>query len=339
MKNKLLGYIFIFAIFAATVSTIYYLLVSSSVPDGFFPSFHQAQKSQTYKNTQYGFQFSYAKAYELDPSGSQANFFKNEAKSLVSVSVPQSLYPKTNFGSANLGVAVQQKSVESSCLKASETEEINGTLFHRSEVDGAAAGTHYQTKIYRVFRNPDCFEVSLTVGIANIGNFEPGAVLEVDENDIWNKLDQLLKTFKFTDSNPSATPAPIPAPAPTPTPTPSPSPTSGANGTLTGHVTIGPNCPVEMLRSQGCLPPPGAFSSTRIVVYKPDGRTVVASQTPRPESANSEFAVYSFSLPPGNYQVDYERTGDFMTTHTLKPATIESGKTTTVDFDIDTGIR
>lgn len=197
-KFKLLGVLFVVLAGAAAVSLIYYWQMAHlQTPDSLI---HMPGKSwKTYTNTEFGFQLSYDKDYAFDTSGNQANFFKNPGKSLVSASIPQSFYPKTNFGSADLTVAVQLKSVESSCSAAAKTAEVNGTTFHVSEEDGAAAGTHYQTKIYRVFRNQNCFEVSLTIGIANIGNFEPGAVSEVDANDVWGRLDQMLKTFKFTD--------------------------------------------------------------------------------------------------------------------------------------------
>lgn len=200
MKYKALGYIFIVAILAATVSLLYYQQIVQTISDYTLLPVHREPTTKTYQNAEYGFQFNYDKNYEIDISGNQANFFKHTAKSLVSSSIPQSLYPKTNFGSANLTVAVQPQSQESSCtVSTDKTEEINGILFHKSENAGAAAGTRYQTKIYRVFHNQDCFEVSLTIGVANIGNYTPGAVTEVNQDEVWGKLMQIFSTFKFTN--------------------------------------------------------------------------------------------------------------------------------------------
>ena len=148
MRHKILGYVFITAVVASIVSVGYYWQVSNQpISEFFFPQIKQGQKAEPYTNTEFGFQFNYDKKYKLDVSGSQANFFKHEAKSLVSASIPKSFYPKTNFGSANLTVAIQPHSQKSSCSVSAKTVEVNGTTFHVSEQDGAAAGTHYQTKI------------------------------------------------------------------------------------------------------------------------------------------------------------------------------------------------
>jgi hypothetical protein len=316
MKNKLLGYIFIAAVFAATVSGIYYISVSNSVSDSFLmPINHhgQSQKPQTYTNTDFGFVFNYDKNYALDISGNQANFFKNPGVSLVSASIPQSFYPKTNFGLANLTIAVQTKSTQKACEASAKTEQINGTTFHVSEESGAAAGTYYQSKIYRIFQNQHCFEVSLTTGIANIGNFEPGTTTEVDANNVWKRLDEMLMTFKFTVVAAVFDPG-----------------ASQKTGILSGHVTVGPICPVEQI-SHPCLPTPEMNMARQVGVF--DNSRLIASQH---LDGNGN---YLFTLNPGTYTVNASSMSVDLLNAVEGTVTITAGKTSTLNFSIDTGIR
>ena len=153
---------------------------------------------QTYDNTQYNYEVKYPKEYRLNPQATA-----------TTVSIPQSLYPKTNFGQANLSVNLYfngQESCEKYTFNNSMVfpgkeitkESLNGNTFYALTYNSAAAGTAYKTKLYRNFRNNVCYEINLTFGVGNIGNYTPGTVTAVDENDVWKRLNQLLGTFKFT---------------------------------------------------------------------------------------------------------------------------------------------
>ncbi|MEJ0021308.1 MAG: carboxypeptidase-like regulatory domain-containing protein [Candidatus Doudnabacteria bacterium] len=309
MKFRFLGILFVLLAFAAAVSLIYYWQMAyQPIPGDFMQPMHLAPKTGTYTNTEYGFQFNYDKNYDLDTSGNQANFFKHAAKSLISAVLPQSLYPKTNFGSANLTVAVQPQSSESNCIAAAKTYEVNGVIFHESDENQGAAGTNYQTRIYRVFHGQDCMEVSQTIGIANIGNYTPGAVAEVDANAVWKRLDEMLKTFKFSDPNSS----------------------TSSMGTLLGHVTIGPICPVEQA-GHPCQATPEMNMARQVGVFGNNG--LVASQH---LDGNGN---YKFSLPAGTYTLKASGMRVDQLSMTVGTVTIKSGQTTTSDFNIDTGIR
>jgi hypothetical protein len=200
MKEKILGYTLIFFVFAAVVSILYYEQTKQTLPDLIPAIIHKSDTSgaKTFTSAQYGFEFNYDKNYVFDQSSTQTNFFVHPAVTLVSVSIPQNSYPKTNFGSANFTIATQRQSQASSCEAAAKTQEVNGINFHESEETQGAAGTTYKTKIYRTFYNDICYEASLTAGIANIGNYDPGSVTAVNETDVWNKLQAVFDTFKFT---------------------------------------------------------------------------------------------------------------------------------------------
>jgi hypothetical protein len=119
-------------------------------------------------------------------------------------------------------------------------------------------------------------------------------------------------------------------PNPEPLPSPAPAPSPKSVGYISGHVTIGPNCPVERI-DQPCPPSPEAYTSREAVVYAGDGATVV-KRIHLDVKGN-----YKVAVTPGNYFVQIQpagiRAGD------KKYVTVKSGENVTVDFDIDTGIR
>ncbi len=105
---------------------------------------------------------------------------------------------------------------------------------------------------------------------------------------------------------------------------------SQPNGTLKGKITIGPLCPVEpchLTQEQIDL----AYTSRSIIVYSQDRSTII-SQASIPPGGN-----YSLELPPGTYFVTIRPGG--IGEYPLHEVTIISGQATTLDMDVDTGIR
>src|SRR5258708_10636468 len=155
---------------------------------------------------------------------------------------------------------------------------LNSRQFFTDEFSGAAAGTKYDTKIYRILRDSTCYEINLTAGIANIGNFEQGAVTEITLADVMPRLEAIAGTFNFvtaitTDS-------------------------TEATGTLQGHVNIGPNCPVER-PGQPCAPSQDAYDLTQIIVYTSDRSKIVTK-------ANLDCkGDYSTDIPAGGFFFSY----------------------------------
>jgi hypothetical protein len=109
-----------------------------------------------------------------------------------------------------------------------------------------------------------------------------------------------------------------------------PSPAPRIIGTLVGTITLGPICPV-VREGEHCDPTPEMFTSRAAVVFAADGATEVARQ---PLSATG---TYSFTLEQGSYFVQIQPAG--IGAGEKKPVTVTGDATTTVNFDIDTGIR
>jgi hypothetical protein len=107
-------------------------------------------------------------------------------------------------------------------------------------------------------------------------------------------------------------------------------PIAAETGYVSGHVTIGPNCPVE-IQGQPCETPPGAYKSREVLVYTSDEVTI------RYRTHLDETGNYNISVAPGSYFIQISPAG--IGPGEKKSATVKSGKTTVVNFDIDTGIR
>jgi hypothetical protein len=107
-------------------------------------------------------------------------------------------------------------------------------------------------------------------------------------------------------------------------------------GILTGKVTVGPLTPVEQVGVTPPVPDPAVFTSRKLLLYEADGRTFVEEI---PIQAAGYYGVYNITLKPGTYIVDYQTKG--VSGAKGLPATIEieAYRTTTLDVDIDTGIR
>ncbi len=120
-------------------------------------------------------------------------------------------------------------------------------------------------------------------------------------------LNQILSTFKFTDTA-----------------------SASVTGTLKGHATIGPICPVEQIDNP-CQPTAEMYTSYIVTVYKSDG-VAIADQKNLDGTGN-----YSFDLASGNYFVTIAPNG--LSKDIPHPVTVSTEQTTIYDFNVDTGIR
>ncbi len=112
-----------------------------------------------------------------------------------------------------------------------------------------------------------------------------------------------------------------------PKPTVNPTP---AKGTVAGHINIGPFCGV-IREGKDCPVPPEAYSSRKVLVYASNETTI------KDRVSIDTKGDYKVALLPGTYFLQVEPAG--IGPGEKKKVVIISSKTSTVDFDIDTGIR
>jgi hypothetical protein len=155
---------------------------------------------QTYKYAPYNFEFQYSSDFAF----TEPAYAKLTDK--VTQLQFQSGYPNTNFVDAAFSVSAESSPSLQECFLAgqfasengfNQTKNINGTTWNLATTAEAAAGNLYESRVYRTFRNNLCFELNETIHTGNIGNYPEGSVTEVDKNQVWSKLDQILNTFKF----------------------------------------------------------------------------------------------------------------------------------------------
>lgn len=104
-------------------------------------------------------------------------------------------------------------------------------------------------------------------------------------------------------------------------------------GTLQGTVTVGPLSPVEIAGAPQPTPPPEVFTSRGLEIYKDGSSKLFASLN------FSADGTYSIQLPVGNYTVQLPSGGIEFAKGLPAVVTIKSGEVTTLDINIDTGIR
>ena len=103
-------------------------------------------------------------------------------------------------------------------------------------------------------------------------------------------------------------------------------------GTLMGHVTIGPNCPVER-EGVACDPTPEAYAAREFVVLDSKQKQVAIFH-------GDSQGNFSVQLPSGTYTVASVKSGmGYLSSDLPKEVVISPNETTEISIDIDTGIR
>lgn len=101
-------------------------------------------------------------------------------------------------------------------------------------------------------------------------------------------------------------------------------------GYISGKVNIGPICPVE-IEGEPCNVSEEVYTSRELIVYTSDGKTVHDRINLLPDG------TYNIAVGPGSYFVQISPAG--IGPGEMKAVAVTSLETSTVDFDIDTGIR
>ena len=104
-------------------------------------------------------------------------------------------------------------------------------------------------------------------------------------------------------------------------------------GILEGQVSIGPLVPAVQVGEEYPTPAPEVYAAREIVVYKKNGKT---------EFTRLEINAtgwYQGKLPVGTYVIDINRIGIDSADNLPLEIEITNNRITTVNIDIDTGIR
>lgn len=159
-----------------------------------------------------GENFSYELRYprDFDVLGGESAFGGFIGKNDVNLAFPKDAFqtPKTNYGEAYLAISVGTDKLSlDGCYENpitgeqfSDTEVINGTMFHSGSIQDSAAGNIYDSKIYRVLVDGRCLEIARTIHTSNISNYPAGTVTEFDQANAISVLDQMIGTLTIATS-------------------------------------------------------------------------------------------------------------------------------------------
>ncbi|HBB02195.1 MAG: hypothetical protein US89_C0002G0039 [Candidatus Peregrinibacteria bacterium GW2011_GWF2_38_29] len=163
--------------------------------------------TQIYNNGTYNFEFTYPVEFVF------ANpVYTNFENQIVQINLPKSAYPSTNFGDAAFAVGSVYTKTLPECLKVgsdkfSETFDaknsvvINGATFYKASASDAGMGNLYESRGFLTYHDSNCFEIVEMLHSTRIENYPENTVKEIDKALIWQRLDDILNTFKFI-SNP-----------------------------------------------------------------------------------------------------------------------------------------
>ncbi|HSU72729.1 MAG TPA: hypothetical protein VLJ21_02680 [Candidatus Binatia bacterium] len=105
-----------------------------------------------------------------------------------------------------------------------------------------------------------------------------------------------------------------------------------ATGVLEGKITIGPLCPVETV-------PPDPKCEPTLETYRAWPLAVTRNGIKITNIVANGDGTYRLDLAPGTYIVDFEKQMAFRKNALPATVTIAEGQVTTLDINIDTGIR
>jgi hypothetical protein len=110
--------------------------------------------------------------------------------------------------------------------------------------------------------------------------------------------------------------------------------TTHESGFLEGKISIGPICPVETdPPASGCLPTAETYKAYPVSIWTSDGGQKVAQISPALDGS------FSIELDPGQYIIKLEKGNSIGGSNLPIAVVISSLEKTTVNIDIDTGIR
>ncbi|MFH1175370.1 MAG: hypothetical protein V1698_01460 [bacterium] len=191
-----------------------------------FPSDEEENNNQPindnlkkYSNSGYEISFEYPADFILKDSNNMyplpdgtTNYLDRFGVDMAFLSLSKSSFPKnTDLSRADILVSINRDVAKSDYffkafskntgkisdeITLDKTTTINGITYGLAIKNGAAAGTHSQTKIYHTYQNNAWYEIQLNLWTAN-----DGTIKNVNETEIWKTLETILQTIKIGSKN------------------------------------------------------------------------------------------------------------------------------------------
>ncbi len=164
--------------------------------------------SVRYENAQFGFSLERPQTSEVKTEGFE-QYVPLTQTSVVAFTLPSELFKGTNLGEAGVYIGANSSPAivakwNQPLTEAGEVSvgvvEINGLSFAVFTSQDAGAGNFYEERIYRAVRNGTCFEIAELLHSTNIGNYDPGTVVEFDKAKFEGYLEAIVRTLSFSSN-------------------------------------------------------------------------------------------------------------------------------------------
>lgn len=165
---------------------------------------------KTSNNKTYGFSVQYPATFNLLDEAElrkELNFANsNGAVSLLSVEIPDEIYPGSNFRGGYFTVGVNPNIANAqACAQfgyadpaSVSTKEIHGVKYSQASEGEGAAGTAYQYSYLHTFQNNLCYEIKLEFAAANPGAYDlPCSIRLIASRNKEDLLDSFLSRVSF----------------------------------------------------------------------------------------------------------------------------------------------
>lgn len=166
---------------------------------------------RTSVNKSYGFSFSYPDTFKLLDEAElrkDSNFANaTGAKALVSVEIPDNIYPGSNFrggyftvlANPNIGNGPACAQFGYADPSAVTSRAVNNVKYSQAVDNQGAAGTAYATYYLHAYENGLCYEVKFEVAAVNTGAYDlPCSIRLVSEDNKLSLLDSFLSRLTFS---------------------------------------------------------------------------------------------------------------------------------------------
>ncbi len=166
---------------------------------------------KTSNNITYGFSVQYPATFNLLEESElrkELNFANsNGALSLLSVEIPDEIYPGSNFRGGYFTVGVNPNIGNAqACAQfgyadpaSVSSKEIRGVKYSQASEGEGAAGTAYQYSYLHAFQNNLCYEIKLEFAAANPGGYDlPCSIHLISSRNKEDLLDSFLSRVSFS---------------------------------------------------------------------------------------------------------------------------------------------
>jgi hypothetical protein len=171
----------------------------------------------TYVNSAYGVSFRYPRKYSLqsgDKLGSAplpVSFLKPGAIQVVSVDMPDSFYPETDFSSALLNVSVNKDMTSDECMQfvppSKDAGEVKPTIVKMGANEysvfaqiNAEGDQKSDLKYFHLFKNNACYEFALDVDTMVKPDLD---LAQVDRGKVLKQMEWIVRTARIKDLQPT----------------------------------------------------------------------------------------------------------------------------------------